>query len=98
LAIGKEADMSLIKIERPSAEKLKELGVFSWPIWEKEVSKFDWHYDEQESCYLLKGKVTVTTKGGEKAEFGAGDFVVFPQGLNCVWDIQEAVRKHYNFG
>ena len=90
--------MPLIKIERPSPEKLKELGVFSWPIWKKEVSKFDWHYDEQESCYLLEGRVTLTTKGGEKVEFGAGDFVVFPRGLNCVWDIHEPVKKHYNFG
>ena len=90
--------MPEIKIERPDEEKLKELGVSSWPIWEKEVSKFDWHYDEQETCYLLKGKVTVTTKDGKSVNFGAGDFVVFPKGLSCVWDIREAVKKHYKFG
>ncbi len=90
--------MAEIKIERPSEEKLKKLGVSGWPIWEKEVSKFDWHYDEQETCYLLKGKVTVTTKDGQSVNFGAGDLVVFPQGLSCVWDIQGAVKKHYQFG
>ena len=90
--------MSEIKIEQPNEEKLKALGVTSWPIWEKEESKFDWHYDEQETCYLLEGKVTVTTKDGKSVNFGAGDLVVFPQGLSCVWDIQKAVRKHYNFG
>ena len=90
--------MSEIKIEKPSEEKLKKLGVSSWPIWEKEVSKFDWQYDEQESCYLLTGKVTVTTDNGESVNFGAGDFVVFPKGLSCVWDIKEPVKKHYNFG
>ena len=90
--------MSEIRIEKPGEEKLKSMGVSSWPIWEKEVSKFDWHYDEQESCYLLEGKVTVTTKEGKSVNFGVGDFVVFPKGLSCVWDIQAPVRKHYRFG
>lgn len=90
--------MAEIKIEKPSQEKLKEMGIFGWPIWEKEVSKFDWHYDDQETCYLLKGKVTVTAKDGKSVNFGAGDLVVFPKGLACVWEISEPVRKHYNFG
>ena len=90
--------MSEIKVEKPSQEKLKQMGVNSWPIWEKEVSKFDWHYDDQETCYLLEGKVTVTTKDGKAVNFAAGDLVVFPQGLDCVWDVQQPVRKHYNFG
>jgi uncharacterized protein len=38
----------------------------------------------------------VETKDG-KVEFGDGDFVAFPTGLSCVWDIKEPVRKHYNF-
>jgi len=90
--------MSEIKIEKPSEEKLKSMGVSGWPIWEKETSKFDWHYDDTETCYLLNGKVTVTTKDGKSVNFGAGDLVVFPKGLSCVWDIQEPVKKHYNFG
>ena len=90
--------MSEIRIEKPSQDKLKEMGISGWPIWEKETSKFDWHYSDQETCYLLKGKVTVTTKDGQSVNFGAGDLVVFPKGLSCVWDIKEPVRKHYNFG
>ena len=90
--------MSEIKIERPNETELKKLDIFNWPIWEKEVSRFDWHYDQQETCYLLSGKVMVTAKDGAAVNFGAGDLVVFPAGLSCVWDIQEAVRKHYKFG
>ena len=30
-------------------------------------------------------------------EFGKGDFVTFPKGLSCIWDIKAPVRKHYNF-
>lgn len=68
--------MGEIKIERPSQDKLKQIGVFSWPIWEKEVSRFDWYYDETEICYLLKGNVVVKTKDGKEVRFGAGDLVL----------------------
>ncbi len=91
--------MPQIKIEHnPDKKKLEEMGVFSWPIWEKEPSKFDWSYDTREICYLLEGKVRVEPEGGEAVEFGAGDLVTFPAGLNCVWDITGKVRKHYKLG
>ena len=87
----------MIHVEKPAEEKLLNLNVKSWPIWEKEVSRFDWCYDDEERCYFLAGKVTVETKDG-KVSFGKGDFVTFPKGLKCVWDIKEPVRKHYKFG
>ena len=86
-----------IKVEKPNQDELKKRGVSSWPIWEKEISRFDWHYDSIEECFLLAGNVTVETKEGKKVTFGKGDFVTFPRGLTCVWDIKEPVRKHYNF-
>lgn len=89
--------MARIKVEKLTDEKLKERGIFSWPIWEKEVSRFDWHYSETEECYILEGNVTVETKDGKKISFGPGDFVTFPEGIDCVWDIKAPVRKHYNF-
>ena len=89
--------MAEIKIEKLSDKKLKSMGVFSWPIWEKETSTFDWHYDSTEMCYILEGKVSVKTKDGKEVTFGPGDFVTFPEGLDCAWNVKEAVRKHYNF-
>ena len=86
-----------IDITKANIEDMKKEGVMSWPIWKKEVSRFDWHYDETEECYLLEGKVVVETEDGEKVEFGKGDFVTFPKGLSCVWNIKEPVKKHYNF-
>jgi len=86
-----------IKVMKPDKADLEKDGVMSWPIWEKEVSRFDWHYDDTEECYLLEGKVVVETEDGEKVEFGKGDFVSFPKGLSCIWDIKAPVRKHYNF-
>lgn len=90
--------MSKIEVTRPDRQKLEADGVFSWPIWEKEASSFPWSYADKESCYILAGQVTVTPNGGEPVSFGAGDFVVFPAGMNCTWDIHQDVRKHYKFG
>lgn len=88
----------MIKVEKPSEEKLKTLGVRSWPVWEKEVSEFSWDYDEKETCYILEGEVVVTPDQGTPVRFGKGDLVVFPEGLKCRWKISKAVRKHYRFG
>jgi uncharacterized protein len=86
-----------IVIKQPDQKYLEERGVSSWPTWEKEVSRFDWHYDDPEECYLLEGKVVVKTPDGNQVEFGKGDFVTFPKGLSCTWDVKEPVRKHYRF-
>lgn len=53
-----------IQIEKPSQDKLKSLKATTWPIWTKEPSDFDWHYDDKETCYLLEGEVTVDTPEG----------------------------------
>ena len=91
--------MNAIKIEQtPTNETLTQLGVKGWPIWEKEVSEFPWHYGEKEMCYLLEGEVTVTPEGGEPVQFGKGDLVTFPAGMSCIWKVHKAVRKHYKFG
>ena len=88
--------MSRIKIEKKSEAELKEMGVFSWPIWEKEVSNFDWHYDSQKKCYILEGEITVRTSE-EEVSIKPGDFVTFPKGLDCEWTVKKPVRKHYSF-
>lgn len=43
-------------------------------------------------------EVTVTPDDGRQAvTVGAGDMVVFPNGMSCTWDVKKAIRKHYNF-
>ena len=91
--------MNQIRItHNPRPNELIESGVTSWPIWEKEVSEFPWHYDEQEICYFLEGDVIVTPAGGEPVRFGKGDLVTFPAGMSCTWKVLKPVRKHYRFG
>lgn len=86
-----------IKIKKLTDKDLEAKGISSWPIWEKEISRFDWYYDSTEECYLIEGKVVVETKDGKKVEFGKGDFVTFTKGLSCIWDIKMPVKKHFNF-
>ena len=86
-----------IKVEHePTEERLESLGVRGWPIWTKEESTFDWHYDSKETCFFLEGEVIVKTDKGE-TKMGKGDLVVFPQGLDCIWRVIEPVKKHYYF-
>ena len=84
-----------IQVRKPTDAEKKEAA--RWPIWTKEASTFPWHYDEQETCLILEGRVSVQA-GKEAVSFGAGDRVVFPKGLDCTWNIAEPVRKHYKFG
>jgi uncharacterized cupin superfamily protein len=86
-----------IDIKKPTKDELETRDVFSWPIWEKDVSRFDWYYDSTEECLLLEGEVVVETADGGSVTFGKGDFVTFPKGLSCVWDIKAPVKKHFNF-
>ncbi len=86
-----------IMVKKPTAEELEKLGVKSWPVWEKEISSFNWHYVEEETCYFLEGEVEIEIDNGGKINIGKGDLVTFPQGLSCVWNIKKKVRKHYTF-
>ncbi|MEH2224949.1 cupin domain-containing protein [Nostoc sp.] len=87
-----------IKIEHQlRLEYLNELGVLKWEIWNKEVSKFPWTYDSQETCYFLEGEALVTPDRGEAVQMGKGNLVIFPAGISCRWEITKDVKKHYYF-
>lgn len=85
-----------ITIEKLPEAEIRTKKIKDWPIWECEPSTFDWHYDQQEQCYILAGEVTVKT-AAEEVEIRPGDFVTFPRGLDCVWTVKKPVRKHYSF-
>jgi hypothetical protein len=83
------------KVRKPTEKESREAE--SWTIWEKEESEFPWEYFEPETCLILEGKAVVETPE-EFVEFGAGDYVVFPEGLKCTWKIKQKIRKHYKLG
>jgi hypothetical protein len=82
---------------KPAPGKLEVLGVYDWPIWSKEASTFPWTYNKTEVCYLLRGRVIVTPDGQAPMEFKRGDFITFPAGMSCTWEIIEDVEKHYSY-
>jgi len=88
--------MGDIKIEKPTEDKLKSLGVDSWSPWGCGVSTFDWEYSADETAYVLAGKVQVKMAGGE-VEINKGDLVTFPKGLKCTWNVIEPIKKVYTF-
>jgi uncharacterized cupin superfamily protein len=88
--------MKQIQIEKLTENQIEERGIRGWPIWEKEISRFDWTYEGDEECLVLEGEVDVETADGT-VTIRPGDFVTFKKGLTCIWDVRKPVRKHYNF-
>lgn len=86
----------MILQEQLTDTQIEELGIRQWPIWEKEISRFSYVYEEEELCYFLEGIVVVETEQGATT-IKKGDYITFPKGLSCIWDIKEPVRKHYLF-
>jgi len=88
--------MSTVKIKNLSEKEIEDRGIRQWPVWTKEVSRFDWSYDSEEQCLFLEGDVIIETTEG-KFHLQPGDFVIFEEGLACVWNIRRPVKKHYYF-
>lgn len=89
--------MSEIEVRKPRPGELEELGIGNWSPWSCEPSTFDWEYADRETAYVKEGRVTVKHGGGETG-IEAGDLVVFPKGMKCVWVVHETIRKVYRFG
>jgi uncharacterized cupin superfamily protein len=79
-----------------SEERLKELGVSTWNIWDCPVSEFRLDFDNKnERAYLLEGEIVVTPDGGEPVTLIPGDYVIFPDGLKSIWQVTKTLKKHY---
>ena len=89
--------MSLIKVEKATPARLKELKVENWSPWECGPETFDWEYDTAETAYIKEGRVKVSTEEGQEVELSKGDIAFFPKGLKCTWTVIEPIRKVYTF-
>lgn len=88
--------MEQVIIQTLKLKELKDKGVNNWPIWEKEVSSFDWSYDSDEECFILEGEANIETPE-ETYTIEEGNFVTFKKRLKCKWTVVRPIRKHYKF-
>jgi uncharacterized protein len=85
-----------IIVRKPTADEIATCS--KWPVWTCEPKTFDYEYTETETCLILEGAAKISsTDGKDFVRFAANDLVIFPVGLKCVWKIEKAVKKHYNF-
>lgn len=83
-----------VAVETITADEASSRGIFDWPVSRRGVSRYAWHYDATEVCYLTAGRARIETEDGT-IEIEDGDLVTLPSGLDCTWDIREPVAKHY---
>lgn len=88
--------MIKIEVQKLTPEEFDAKGVSTWPVWIKDISRFDWTYSGDEECYIIEGDFFVETDKGT-VHIKPGDFVTFKAGLECIWDIKAPVKKYYNF-
>ena len=62
-------------------------------VWTCTPGKFHWHYNVDETLYILEGEVFVTNEKDEVRRLGPGDVAFFPAGSDSVWRVTKDIRK-----
>lgn len=65
--------------------------------WGCDASSSPWSYGSQETCLVIEGEALVTMDDGTVVELKPGTLATFPAGSSCVWDVTQALTKHYSF-
>jgi uncharacterized cupin superfamily protein len=70
----------------------REGGAFTM-LWDCTAGVFNWHYDADETVYVLKGAVVVRDGQGVEHRLGPGDHMLFRAGSRAVWRVDDYVQK-----
>jgi uncharacterized protein len=62
-------------------------------LWDCTAGVFNWHYDIDETVFVLEGSVTVIDDDGVEHRLGPGDHALFRAGSHAVWRVEDYVRK-----
>ncbi len=62
-------------------------------LWDCTTGVFNWHYDVDETVYVLEGSVIVRDDAGVERRLGPGDQALFRAGSHAVWTVESYVRK-----
>lgn len=85
-----------IDIDRLDTEEIDDLGIEEWPVMEYDEEKLEWYSDKTEYCFIISGEATIISEF-ESITVRPGDFVTLPAGLECIWDVDTKIRKHYTY-
>jgi uncharacterized cupin superfamily protein len=62
-------------------------------VWDCSPGSFHWHYDKEETIFVLSGEAFMTNDQGEVRRIAAGDVGFFPAGYSCDWRVTQHFRK-----
>ena len=65
-------------------------------LWEATPGTYHATYAEYEFVHLMEGRIVITPDGGTPVTVQAGDAFVVEADFVGTWEIQEAVRKHFD--
>lgn len=70
-------------------------GTFKAGFWASKPGKAEVHYQKDELCVILEGKVRLTDAAGHVETYVAGDIFLIPSGFKGLWETLEPTRKIY---
>jgi uncharacterized protein len=68
-------------------------GTASTMMWDCTAGRFNWHYDVDETLYIIEGSVIIKETSGQTQRLSAGDVVFFPAGSSAEWHVETYIRK-----
>ncbi len=91
--------MSAVLVEQfPSPMKLEVLGVDDWPIVTEPVGTTERYNESTETSLIASGSGEIIVKNEDPVTFAAGDLLTVMPHTRCVWNITEAIERHYYKG
>lgn len=73
-----------------SQNRIADVSTYAWDCT---AGEFDWHYDLDETVYIVEGEVAVRDDLGRIFRLTVGDVAFFPAGCHAVWRVDDYVRK-----
>ncbi len=68
-------------------------GTTKTMIWSCTAGKFNWYYDIDETILILEGSIMPEGVGAPPRRHGVGDVIVFRQGAQAKWHVENYVKK-----
>ncbi len=70
-------------------------GAFKSGFWASQPGRAEVHYQKDELCVILDGKVRLTDQSGHIETYQKGDVFLIPNGFKGLWETLEPTRKIY---